>query len=145
MTEMIKNPPLYEVAGPDGPVTQKWRGMPKLPDLIETMLSLRTKKSHEAYRQREDKQRVEQRELEQRRDAHPEEFFGWADVLEAIKEKLPEIEISTGRDGIQAPVICEILGPEPVSLVLMSAEAASRRVQQMKADFEKHQQKKAAK
>lgn len=139
LDEMVRNPPLYEVPGPDGPITQKWRGMPKLPDLIETMLGMRSKRAREAYRQREDEQRKEQQRLEQRRAEHPEEFFGLADVLKLAQETIP---ISTGHDGAQAPVIC-VLPPEPVSPVLSSDEAANRRLDQMKRDLVEHERRKA--
>lgn len=134
VTEMIKNPPLYEVPGPDGPVTQKWRGMPKLPDLIETMLSLRARRAREAYRQQDERRQQEQRELAKRREEHPEEFFGLADFLNAAKEIIPEVEITIGRDGVQAPAICgmELLPPEPVSPVLMNDDLAQRRIREMK-------------
>lgn len=144
LDEMIRNPPLHEVPGPDGPVSQKWYGMPKLPDLIETMLSLRTKRAREDKQLQDEQQQEERRKLEKRRAEHPEEFFGLADVLKMAEKILPEIAVSTDKDGIQAPAIC-ILPPEPVSAVLMSDEAALRRVQQMKADFEMHQQQKVGK
>lgn len=127
LDEMVRNPPLYEVPGPDGPVTQKWRGMPKLPDLIETMLALRSKAAREAYRKREEEQREEQRQLEQRRADHPEEFFGWGDVLKALEEIKPEADITLDRNGVMVPGKTM----EPVSNILMSDEEALRRTQQM--------------
>lgn len=140
LDEMARNPPLYEVPGPDGPVTQKWRGMPKLPDLIETMLALRSRRAREAYRQREEQQREEQQRLEQRRAEHPEEFFGWGDVVKAFEEIKPEADLTIDRNGAMVPGKTM----EPASKVLMSDEEANRRREQMKADLEIHQQRKAS-
>jgi hypothetical protein len=157
LDEMVRNPPLYEVPGPDGPITQKWRGMPKLPDLMETMLSLRSKSAREAYRRREEEQRQEQQRLEQRRTEHPEEFFGWNDLVKTFKEKLPELKTARGWDGVEAPAICcmpEVLvSPvgggsdevEPISPVLLNDDLAQRRIDQMKRDFFEHQAKLAEK
>jgi GTP1/Obg family GTP-binding protein len=141
---------LYEVPGPDGPITQKWRGMPKLPDLIETMLTLRSKRARETYRQQEEKRHEEQKQLEQRRAEHPEEFLG--DFWERLKQENPELlqaaqtrvmpdvkMITTGK--IDKSGLIEM---EEFSHVLSNDEAANRRIEQMKADFEMHLQRKKA-
>lgn len=143
VTEMIKNPPLYEVPGPDGPLTQKWRGMPKLPDLIETMLSLRSKRVHAAWLQRDEERKEEQRRLEKRREEHPEEFFGWDDVIRTFTEIKPEADLTSDRNGALVPgKTMEPVSIEPVSPVLLNDDLARRRIDQMKADFDNHQQKK---
>jgi hypothetical protein len=103
ITNMIKNPPLYEVDGPDGPITQKWRGMPKITDVIETMLALRAARSREAVKAREERQRLEQMELAKRRQEHPEEFMG-PELLKSIKESLPvATENATDKNGLTMP------------------------------------------
>lgn len=138
---MVRNPPLYEVDGPDGPVTQKWRGMPKLPDLIETMLSSREKLSNEARRRQEQFEAEEMRRLEQRRAEHPEEFIGWADVVKKLRDDRPDLfqKESPDRDGVKTTNAMPV---EPVSTILMSDEAANRRRAKMIEDLKKHEAEK---
>lgn len=80
MTHLISNPPKYELE--DGSI-QVWRGMPKLPDVVDVMLDLREKAVQDAQQRERDERAAEFKRLEQRRKDHPEEFFGWADVLKA--------------------------------------------------------------
>jgi hypothetical protein len=142
ITHMIKNPPLFEVDGHDGPVTQKWRGMPKLTDLIETMLELRKAKGREAVKQQEEKRQRDWLEMTKRRDEHPEEFNG-PELLKSIKESYPEVTFTTGRDGVSAPAIC-MMPPEreePSSQVLMNDDLANRRIEQLRKQFAEYVQK----
>lgn len=140
VTEMIKNPPLFEVPGPDGPITQKWRGMPKLPDLIETMLDLRSKRAREERTERQEREQEEWRELEKRRMEHPEEFFGMGDLAKLIQPgfaAMPHVSVAStgGVDKYGGPEV------EPVSPILANDDLARQRVQQMKADLARHQEK----
>lgn len=167
VTEMIKNPPLFEVPGPNGPVTQKWRGMPKLPDLIETMLDLRSRRVGEARREAEQKRQEEWREMEQRRQEHPEEFFGWADVVKFLKEQgLPRTknsqrhaQIEAGYGAIPTAMCMPEVHMQPtgetdryglaemveVSPILSNDQVAEQRRQELKRQFEEHQGKQESK
>lgn len=145
MTHMIKNPPLFQVDGPDGPVTQKWRGMPKLPDLIETMLDLREQRSRAALKAQEDAREQEFKKLQKERDEHPERFMTFAEVIAKVKQERPELLAGSAPDknGVEVPLAMPAL--EKISPVLISDEAASRRIRQMKADFANHEKEKQAK
>jgi len=82
MSELVSHPPKYELE--DGSI-QVWRGMPKLPDVVQVMLDQREKVAAEYRRRESERMRLEFAELEKRRAEHPEEFSGLADVLKAAK------------------------------------------------------------
>lgn len=99
MGELVAHPPRYQLE--DGSI-QVWRGMPKLPDVVQVMLENREKRYQE-WRREESKRLVEeQRRLEQRRAEHPEEFVTLADVFKMAEEqgikpsaatkRMPEVE-----------------------------------------------------
>lgn len=93
MTHLISNPPKYELE--DGSI-QVWRGMPKLPDVVDVMLDLREKAVQEARKRESDRQSREFAELEKRRAAHPEEFMGWGDFVKRVTEEQPELAAKAG-------------------------------------------------
>lgn len=99
VTEMVKHPPRYEL---DDGTIQVWRGMPKLPDVIQTMLVLREQRAAEYRRQEAAIEAAKMRELGRLREAHPEKFFGWADFLKEWREKLgnamPKAEIDLDKN-----------------------------------------------
>lgn len=84
MSELVTHPPKYELE--DGTI-QVWRGMPKLPDVVQVMLDQREKVAAEYRRRESERMRAEFAELEKRRAEHPEEFFGLADVIKTYSEK----------------------------------------------------------
>lgn len=98
MTELVTNPPKYELE--DGSI-QVWRGMPKLPDVVNVMLDLRDKAVAKAREREQEKRRKEFAVLEKQRKEHPEEFFGEADLAKHIRsmfkmdtpELMPEAEL----------------------------------------------------
>lgn len=93
MNEMVTHPPKYQLE--DGSI-QVWRGMPKLPDVVQVMLDNRQKAIQE-YRRREwERQQEEQARLEQRRQDHPEEFMGWKEFCEMLKEDRPDLAAKVG-------------------------------------------------
>lgn len=143
LDEIVKNPPLYEVPGPDGPITQKWRGMPKVTDLIETMLSLRDERKRKVVRQRQEKERQEWKQMEERRRKHPEEFFGNANLAKDVERLLgargmPKVDVAM-TDRVDRYGLPEV---EAVSPILSNEELARRRLERMKQQFAEHQQKK---
>lgn len=81
MKSLVKNPPRYELE--DGSV-QVWRGMPKLPDVIQVMLEAQEQRAAEYRRQEGERLAAEMRDLERRRRAG-EHFYGLADVLKSVK------------------------------------------------------------
>jgi len=81
MEHLMLNPPKYDAG--DGTM-QAWRGMPKLPDVLETIWDQREKRAQDARRRKQEEQAREMRELEQRRREHPEEFFGMADLVKQM-------------------------------------------------------------
>lgn len=99
VSEMVKHPPRYELE--DGTI-QVWRGMPKLPDVIQVMLALREKRAAEYRRAQAERDAAHMRELGKLREAHPEKFFGWADFLKEWRDKLsnamPSSEIDLERN-----------------------------------------------
>jgi hypothetical protein len=84
MSDLISNPPKYELE--DGTI-QVWRGMPKLPDVVNVMLDLREKSAAEYRRKESERDREEMAVLEKRRAEHPEEFIGMKELAE-IAQKL---------------------------------------------------------
>jgi hypothetical protein len=142
LDEIVKNPPLYEVDGPEGPVTQKWRGLPKLPDLVDAMLSLRRKLIQEARRLKAEADAKQYRQLEKDRAEHPENFLGWGEFVTKAKQEHPEFFQGSvpDRDGAKTPLAME---PERISPVLVNDELAARRVQQLKNQLEEHERSKA--
>jgi hypothetical protein len=101
LAQVVRNPPLMTVDGPDGPVSQAWRGMPKLPDLVDVMLRLREERADAAEAERKRQRDEEFERLKKRRAEHPEEFFGFADVLKTAQER--GIAMTRDRDGIKVP------------------------------------------
>lgn len=94
---MIKNPPLYEVPGPDGLITQKWRGMPKLPDLIETMLDLRKERSRKARIEQEGVEGEKWKAMERDREEHPEKYLSIAQAWKQLKRDVPQAFANSTR------------------------------------------------
>ena len=93
MTELVTHPPKYQLD--DGSI-QVWRGMPKLPDVVQVMLDNR-EKAYQEYRRREwERQEREQKALEKRRQEHPEEFMSWADFCEQLKRDRPDLAAKMG-------------------------------------------------
>ena len=84
MTHLVSNPPKYQL---DDGTIQVWRGMPKLPDVVDVMLDLRDKAVQEAEKRESARQAEEDKRLEQRRKEHPEEFIGMRELQE-IAQKL---------------------------------------------------------
>lgn len=87
MTHLISNPPKYELE--DGSI-QVWRGMPKLPDVVDVMLNFRVKAGIDALKRAAEQQKKEDAEEEKRRAEHPEEFIGMKELQE-IAQKIPLI------------------------------------------------------
>jgi len=79
MKHLVANPPKYELE--DGTI-QVWRGMPKLPDVIDVMLDLREQAVQEARKRESERESREFAELEKRRAEHPEEFIGMKELAE---------------------------------------------------------------
>jgi len=109
MNRLVSNPPKYEL---DDGTIQVWRGMPKLPDVIDVMLNFREKDAQAARDRESEKRAAEFRELENRRQEHPEEFFGMADLAKEIRNnaKLKAL-CSPDRDGAAVPCGMETAGP----------------------------------
>jgi hypothetical protein len=84
MTHLISNPPKYELE--DGSI-QTWRGMPKLPDVVDVILDLRDKSAQAAEKRKSDELAAEEKRNEARRQLHPEEFIGMKELQE-IAQKL---------------------------------------------------------
>src|SRR6185437_2049049 len=93
MTHLISNPPKYEFE--DGSI-QVWRGMPKLPDVVDVMLDFREKAVRDAQKRESDRQTREFAELEKRRAEHPEEFMGWGDFCKRLKLENAELAAKVG-------------------------------------------------
>lgn len=82
--DLVRHPPKYELE--DGSI-QVWRGMPKLPDVVNVMLDLRDKAVQDARRREKLRRDQESAEAEKRRAEHPEEFIGMKELQE-ISQKL---------------------------------------------------------
>jgi len=89
MKDLIRHPPKYELE--DGSI-QVWRGMPKLPDVIHTMLENRDKTAFNKKKEKQKQEDLKQKELEKYREEHPEEFLTWADVIKAASEHSPQVK-----------------------------------------------------
>jgi hypothetical protein len=61
----------------------EYRGRPTLIDVLRTMDILQEERAAEFRKEQAEQSRQEWRRLEKRRQEHPEEFFGLADVLQA--------------------------------------------------------------
>lgn len=134
MTHLISNRPKYQLD--DGSI-QVWTGMPKLPDVIDVMLDQREEAAISARKREQERRNQEFKELEQRRAEHPEEFFGWADVVKALEEKKPEL---TGKLKSSSPSVPAKEWPQaPPEL---NEQQTEQRRQQMKREFEQHQAEK---
>src|SRR5579859_1833503 len=92
MTHLIANPPKYEIEGE----VQVWRGMPKLPDVIDVMLNFRDKDVAAAREKEAEARRKEFAELEKRRAEHPEEFMSWGDFCARLRVENPELAAKIG-------------------------------------------------
>jgi hypothetical protein len=126
MNHLIKNPPRYDPG--DGQI-QVWRGMPKLPDVIDTMLDFQQQAAVE-YRRREGARlAAEMRELEKQRKERPGDFFGLADVLKEFKEKRPDLAMATDRDGNETP-----LKAMPSAYIPSEAELAEKKRQALELE-----------
>lgn len=87
-TDLRRHPPLQQLESGE---TQPWRGMPQVNDLVQRIEGMRQEKQQEMARERQRERDREMAELHTRRENHPEEFFGWADVMEDLKREKPEL------------------------------------------------------
>lgn len=93
MTELITHPPKYQLD--DGSI-QVWRGMPKLPDVVQVMLDNR-EKAYQRFREIEyQRELAERARLEKRRAEHPEEFMGWKEFCDMLKQDRPDLAAKMG-------------------------------------------------
>jgi hypothetical protein len=120
--ELVRYPPKYQLE--DGSV-QVWRGMPKLPDVVNVMLDLRDKAVYEARKRESERRRMEFAALEKRRAEHPEEFMSWGDFCARLKTEKPELAAKMGMSTITNDA------PEPTE------EELSRRRDKMVADLQR--------
>ncbi len=116
INELISNPARYELE--DGSI-QVWRGMPKLTDVVQVMLENREKAYAERERHRKKQEEMEYRRLEKQREEHPEDFFGWPDVVKKAKEMSLE-----GKKVKIIPKVIENISP--ILLGLDNGEAERR-------------------
>lgn len=127
MTELITHPPKYQLE--DGSI-QVWRGMPKLPDVVQVMLDNR-EKAYQEYRRREyEREKHERERLEKRRQEHPEEFIGWKEFCDMLKQDRPDL---AAKMGLTLPIAeidltknAEKLA-EQKEIILASCESKSKR------------------
>lgn len=84
MSELVRNPPRYDPG--DGEL-QVWRGMPKLPDVLDVMLDAREARVIEHRRRESERLTAEMRQLAKQREQHPEQFIGMSEVIQMAKEK----------------------------------------------------------
>lgn len=129
--DLIVNPPLQVIDGPDGTVSQPYMGIPKLPDFIQRMFALREKRSQEWRRHEAERQAAEMRELEQEREANPERFMGWGDFIARVKQERPEILATPDRDGALTFGKTMPAADEPVSPILLTDSARNAREQEL--------------
>ena len=115
MNDLVRHPPRYELE--DGSI-QVWRGMPKLPDVVNAILDSREKAFKESMRQQQEKETQELAILEKRRAEHPEEFIS----LKEIKELAEKIWKEKGKSRIAG----EMPESEPVSSVLLGLDGGAR-------------------
>lgn len=97
MRELVTNPPRYELE--DGSI-QVWRGMPKLPDVVNVMLDTRERIAAEYRRRESERERQRMAELAKRREEHPEEFMSWQEFCQQLQKEKPEL---AARMGMQMP------------------------------------------
>jgi len=93
MKHLVANPPKYELE--DGSI-QVWRGMPKLPDVIDVMLDFREQTVLDARKREHEQRRQDLQNLEKRRTEHPEEFMTWQEVCEGFAKEHPELAAKVG-------------------------------------------------
>jgi hypothetical protein len=123
MTHLISNPPKYELE--DGSI-QVWRGMPKLPDVVNVMLDLRDKAVQDARKRESQRESRELAELEKRRAEHPEEFIGMKELQE-ITRKLQIVAKPVRAVHMQSTGKSDKYGLEEMIEVLPDGELADRR------------------
>jgi hypothetical protein len=93
LNELVRNPPKYEVDGQ----MQSWRGMPKLPDVIDVMLKKR-EESYQRYLKKESEELDRAwKKLARRKKEHPEEFECPPDVKQKLDALLGKRKISQGQ------------------------------------------------
>ena len=114
LDRLMKQPPVHN--------GEEYRGRPGLVDVTRTMDILREEEQARIKLVTEENRRLEQRELEERRRQHPEEFFGWHDVLKAAAEMVPK-----SQEPLKAMPV------EPVSPVLFTDAARNARLSQLEA------------
>ncbi len=98
---LITHPPKYELE--DGSI-QVWRGMPKLPDVVSVMLENREEEMRKRRLVESERRNQELRQREKRRQEHPEEFFGWEDLLKEFENKIGPFPRSIDRNGKMVPM-----------------------------------------
>jgi len=106
---------------------EEYRGRPSLVDVTRTIAILRDEaRVEERERERVEKDQAQER-MAKRREEHPEEFFGWPDVLKAAQEAYAQRSID--RNGIALPVpgMADV-SDERVSPVLANDIARDARV-----------------
>lgn len=124
MTELVSDPPKYQLE--DGSI-QVWRGMPKLPDVVQVILENREKSYVDSQRREREKQNDELKALEQQRNEHPEEFFGLKDLVKKAKE----MEI-----GKAAKIVVMPQEKENISPILLGHDGGKRE-SELKAQAER--------
>jgi len=100
--EMMKYPPKYTLE--DGSI-QVWRGMPKLPDVLQTILARREEAQRKALVAREQQKRQDEaRELDdlKKRKAAGEKFWTLEEIAKEFFEKHPPTQAKPG--SVQAVV-----------------------------------------
>lgn len=123
MKYLIRNPPKYDPG--DGSM-QVWSGMPKLPDVVRTMLDFRDEDIRVANARESQKRIQEDREMEKYRAEHPEEFVAldMADILKQATKAMEERTVNVPRSELRK------------TIELMDDEAWERRRQYLKAQAE---------
>jgi len=70
--------------------------MPKLPDVIDVMLSFREEQVRKWQAVEDERQRAEFERLHARRQENPEEFMSWGDFIAQLKVDNPELAAKAG-------------------------------------------------
>lgn len=84
MRHLIANPPKYEI---DGDI-QVWRGLPKLPDVLDTMMDFREARAEETRRRQDAAEERRLRKIAIEEAKHPENFIGMAELQEICRKAL---------------------------------------------------------
>jgi len=101
MKHLVANPPKYELE--DGTI-QVWRGMQKLPDVVDVMLDFREQAVLDARKREHELRRKEFAILEKRRAEHPEEFIG----MHELQKIAQSLEVGVRRPPDAKPVFPDL-------------------------------------